>query len=446
MTYSLGIDLGTTSVAAAVARAAGTSMVPLGDRSVVGPAVVAVRPDGSIVTGDAAEWRAISQPLLVARSVRRRLGDLEPIRLGAVSYPAATLLAAQLRDVVQKATDQEGEAPEGVVLPHPTTWAPARRARFDEMARAAGVDTPRLVTAAEAVVHHATRSQLVEGGIVAVYDLGGSGFEATVVRAEPRNSEVLATSEGVDGLSGADLDDAILAYIDDALGGALVRLDMDDRRTAVVLARLRQDCVLAKETLSLDTETVVPVFLPGRCFEIRLTRTTFEQMLRSPLESTLGTLSRVVESAGLTPADVDAVLLVGGSSRIPLVAETVAREFGRPLVEGVHPVHAAALGAAALAGVPAPAAHAVPVVLRAAASGTAAPATADRHSGGSTQIVDLPRFPTAGLEPRHDDVPEGPSAAAASVAVQRRLGIAVLLTAVGAVAVLILVLVFVFAS
>jgi hypothetical protein len=214
----------------------------------------------------------------------------------------------------------------------------------------------------------------------------------------------------------------------------------------VVLARLRQDCVLAKETLSLDTETVVPVFLPGRCVEIRLDRTTFEQMLRSPLESTLVALSRAVESAGLTSADVDAVLLVGGSSRIPLVAETVAREFGRPLVEGVHPVHAAALGAAALAGVPAPAAHAVPVVLRAAASGTAAPITADRHGGGSTQIVDLPRFPTAGLEPRHGDVSEGPSPAAASVALLRRRDIAVALTAVGAVAVLVLVFVFVLAS
>ena len=87
MTYSLGVDLGTTFVAAAVARPTGVAMVPLGDQAVVAPAVVAVRPDGSIVTGDAAERRAVSQPALVARGLKRRLGDPEPVALGDVSYP-----------------------------------------------------------------------------------------------------------------------------------------------------------------------------------------------------------------------------------------------------------------------------------------------------------------------------------------------------------------------
>ena len=173
------------------------------------------------------------------------------------------------------------------------------------------------------------------------------------MRTGPGGPEILGTPEGTDVLGGADIDEAILSYVDDAVGGALARLDLDDARTAVALARLRQDCVLAKETLSLDTEAVVPVFLPGRHFEIRLNRTTFEQMLRAPLESTLDALSHAVRSAGLAPADVDAVLLVGGSTRIPMVAQMVAREFGRPLLEGVHPVHAVALGAAALAAAPA---------------------------------------------------------------------------------------------
>ena len=352
MTYSLGVDLGTTFVAAAVARPVGVAMVPLGDQSVVAPAVVAVRPDGSIVTGDAAERRAVSQPALVARSVRRRLGDPEPVRLGDVSYPVTTLLAAQLRDVVARAADREGEPADRVVLAHPTTWAPARRGRFEEVARAAGVEAPTLVTDAEAAVYHAAPGRLRAGGVLAVYDLGGGGFEATIVRTRPGGPEILGTPEGVDEFGGLDVDEAILSYVDDAVGGALARLDVDDARTAVALARLRHDCVLAKENLSLDTETVVPVFLPGRHFEIKLNRTTFDQMLRSRVESTVDALSRAVRSAGLTAADVDAVLLIGGSSRIPLVMETVTREFGRPLLEGVHPVHAVALGAAALAAVP----------------------------------------------------------------------------------------------
>ena len=281
MTYSLGVDLGTTFVAAAVARPVGVAMVPLGDQSVVAPAVVAVRPDGSIVTGDAAERRAVSQPALVARSVRRRLGDPEPVRLGDVSYPVTTLLAAQLRDVVARAADREGEPADRVVLAHPTTWAPARRGRFEEVARAAGVEAPTLVTDAEAAVYHAAPGRLRAGGVLAVYDLGGGGFEATIVRTRPEGPEILGTPEGIDGFGGLDVDEAILSYVDDAVGGALARLDVDDARTAVALARLRHDCVLAKENLSLDTETVVPVFLPGRHFEIRLNRTTFDQMLRS---------------------------------------------------------------------------------------------------------------------------------------------------------------------
>ena len=218
----------------------------------------------------------------------------------------------------------------------------------------------------------------------------------------------------IDGFGGLDVDEAILSYVDDAVGGALARLDVDDARTAVALARLRHDCVLAKENLSLDTETVVPVFLPGRHFEIRLNRTTFDQMLRSHVESTVDALSRAVRSAGLTAADVDAVLFIGGSSRIPLVMETVTREFGRPLLEGVHPVHAVALGAAALAAVRVPAVPSGwsvdPVGAPAAAVGVpwfgangadhaeaAAPVVdAARPSGpshdGPTQVVDLPRF------------------------------------------------------
>lgn len=420
MTYSLGVDLGTTFVAAAVARPVGVAMVPLGEQSVVAPAVVAVRPDGSVVTGDAAERRAVSQPALVARSVRRRLGDPEPVRLGDVSYPVTTLLAAQLRDVVARAADREGEPADRVVLAHPTTWSPARRGRFEEVAHAAGVEAPTLVTDAEAAVYHAAPGRLRTGGVLAVYDLGGGGFEATIVRTRPEGPEILGTPEGVDEFGGLDVDEAILSYVDDAVGGALARLDVDDARTAVALARLRHDCVLAKENLSLDTETVVPVFLPGRHFEIKLNRTTFDQMLRSRVESTVDVLSRAARSAGLTAADVDAVLLIGGSTRIPLVMETVTREFGRPLLEGVHPVHAVALGAAALAAVPVPAVSSGwsvdPVGAPSAAVGVpwfgangadhaeaaAPPADAPQSLGtdGPTQLVDLQRFGAEDGDPR----------------------------------------------
>ena len=251
-----------------------------------------------------------------------------------------------------RVSDREGGPAERIVLTHPTTWTPTRRGRFEEVARAAGLEAPLLVTDAEAAVQHAAPSRLLDGGIVAVYDLGGGGFEATVVRTGPGGPEILGTPEGTDVLGGADIDEAILSYVDDAVGGALARLDLDDARTAVALARLRQDCVLAKETLSWTPRPPCPSSSrtalrdPAQPDDLRADAEAL-------LQSTLDALSHAVRSAGLAPADVDAVLLVGGSTRIPMVAEMLAREFGRPLLEGVHPVHAVALGAAALAAAPA---------------------------------------------------------------------------------------------
>ena len=120
---------------------------------------------------------------------------------------------------------------------------------------------------------------------------------------------------------GVDFDEAVLAHVNHASGGVLDDLDLRDPTTSVALARLRQDCVLAKEALSVDTETVVPVFLPGRHFDVTITRGELEDMVRAPLETTVSALSRTLRSAHVDPSELSAVLLVGGSSRIPLVAE-----------------------------------------------------------------------------------------------------------------------------
>ena len=112
------------------------------------------------------------------------------------------------------------------------------------------------------------------------------------------------------------------------------------------MARLRQDCVLAKESLSIDTETAIPVFLPNRHFDVQLTRADFEDMIRAPIESTIGTLVRTLRSAQVDPNQLSAVLLVGGSSRIPLVSRMISEELGRPTVVDAHPKYAVALGAA----------------------------------------------------------------------------------------------------
>ena len=116
------------------------------------------------------------------------------------------------------------------------------------------------------------------------------------------------------------------------------------------VARLRRECVEAKEALSFDTEVTIPVVLPSLRTNVRLVRVEFESMIRSSLDHTVGALTRTVSSAGLSADDLQAVLLVGGSSRIPLVSQLLSTEFRRPVVLDPHPEHSIALGAARLAG------------------------------------------------------------------------------------------------
>jgi YVTN family beta-propeller protein len=359
-------------------------MVTLGDRTVVAPAVVYARDDGSLVTGEAANRRAVTNPGWVGREFKRRLGDPTPVMLGGAPHAVTSLLAALLADTVAKVTQTEGAPPQNVVLTHPANWGPYRRELFEEVPQLAGVPQARMISEPEAAAaHYAAARQLSDGDTVAVYDLGGGTFDATVLRKRAVGIDILGTPEGVERLGGVDFDDAILAHINFSSGGALGELDLSNPQTGIALARLRQDCIAAKEALSVDTEAAIPVFLPNRHFEVRLTRGEFEDMIRAQIESTIGALTRTLRSARVEPADLNAVLLVGGSSRIPLVAQMITAALNRPTLVDAHPKYAVALGAATL------------VAELGAASGTAAAPTAARASAP----VAAPAPPSVAADP-----------------------------------------------
>jgi serine/threonine protein kinase/actin-like ATPase involved in cell morphogenesis len=348
--YSLAIDLGTSFIAAAVADDHGLEMFTLGDGSLVSPAAVYVSGDGRVVTGEAAARRAVSHPDRVAREVKRHLGNPTPLMLGGAPYAVSDLLGALLQDVLVRVTERQGAKPEVVALTHPASWGPFRAQRFQDVARSAGLNEPLYTTEPEAAAaHYASTRPLGEGEVLAVYDLGGGTFDATVLRRTAQGFEVVGTPEGIERLGGADFDEAIFAHVNYLAGGALGELDLSDPQTVVALARLHQDCTLAKEGLSVDAEATIPVFLPNRHFEVTLTRTELEDMIRASIESTIGTLDRVIRAAQVDRTALAAVLLAGGSSRIPLVAQMVSEAFGRPTVVGAHPKHSVALGAALLA-------------------------------------------------------------------------------------------------
>jgi molecular chaperone DnaK (HSP70) len=347
--YHLGVDLGTAFVAAAVSADSCVQMITLGERAVVTPAVVFLRDDDTFVCGDSAARRAVSNPERSAKGFRHRLGDPTPVTLAGHAFPIVVLLAALLRDAVTRVTESEGVEPTSVALTCPANWGPFRREMFDAVPQLAELtEAVRTVTEAEAAAtHYAGSRQLRYGEIIAVYDLGAYTVDATILRKHADGFEILEVAQ--EELGGVDFDKLIQSHVNDAAGDALAEIDTSDPQTGIALARLREDCILAKEALSVDTETTIPVFLPNRQRVVRVTRADFERMIRGPVESTIGTLARALLSAQVDPSRLSAVLLAGGSSRVPLVSRMISEEWGRPTVVDVHPKHSVARGAAMLA-------------------------------------------------------------------------------------------------
>jgi len=349
MTYGLGVDLGTTFTAAAVSTEQNTRMVALSSQMVV-PSLVHVASDGTIRTGSAAQEAASTDAMRGVHGHKRRLGDPTPIVVGGTGYSASTLLAAQLKDVVAFVSEQEGAPPDSVVLTCPAVWGPYRRELFEEVTRLAGLKGARIVTEPEAAAaHYAEERRLGDGDLVAVYDLGGGTFDTTILRVRRDGMEILGTPEGIERLGGIDFDETLLAHVDSVLRGALSKLDPADPASAARLAAVRAACVAAKERLSFDTEAVIPVSLPGGDREVRITRPEFERMIQPSVQLTTEAVERMITAATLRPEDLYAVLLAGGSSRIPLVARAVAESLGVPVREGLDPKFSVALGAAAIA-------------------------------------------------------------------------------------------------
>ncbi|WP_433832458.1 Hsp70 family protein [Actinoplanes sp. CA-015351] len=340
--YGLGIDLGTTHTAAAVLTGGRVESARLGARRMEIPSAIFVKEDGELLVGEAAERRGQDEPGRLAREFKRRLGDSVPILAGGMPFSAHALTGKLLRYVLDTVTRQQGGAPASVELTYPAHWGPYKREQLDQAIRLADAGPVHLLSEPEAV---ARWRGLAPGETAAVYDLGGSSFDVAVIRREGDSFTLLGTPEGVDQLGGGDFDAAVYAYVLGALDG----VDLTDPETAPALARLRRDCIEAKESLSFDTEVTVPVALPGRHTRVHITRSDFEGLITLAVRDTVDATQRALRSAGVKPEQLSGILLAGGSSRIPLVARVLTEEFGRPVVIDAHPELSVALGAASVA-------------------------------------------------------------------------------------------------
>jgi actin-like ATPase involved in cell morphogenesis len=346
--YYIGVDLGTTYTAAAVARGDRVEVAALGNHSTAVASVLWVGEHGDVLVGEAAQRRALTDPARVAREFKRRLGDTTPLLLGGTPYSVESLSSKLLSWVVAEVARTEGEAPDGVAVTHPANWGAYKKDLLAQAVRLADLPTATMLTEPQAAaIFYASQQRVDAGGVVAVFDLGGGTFDAAVIRkVDDGRFDILGEPEGIERLGGIDFDDAVFAHVVSMVQAGFDDLDPEDSTAVTAVARLREECIEAKEVLSSDTDVSIAVLLPGLSTEVRLTRAEFEGMIRPRIEDAIGAMRRSLATAQVDAKDVGAILLVGGSSRIPLVAQMVSAAFGRPVAVDAHPKNAIAMGAA----------------------------------------------------------------------------------------------------
>ena len=351
--YVLAIDIGTSRIAAATARMSprgGVETAPfaLGRKGDSVATVVFVTEDGGLLFGDAAERRGVAQPERLVREFKRNIGDRVPVTVGGRTLQAEELYAQTFAAVIDAVAEREGGLPAAVSFTHPTVWGGHRLGLVHAALSRLGIRNVVPISEPEAAARHYEATRPLEPGqALAVYDLGGGTFDAVVLRkGEESSFEIVGDPAGIDDLGGADFDDAVFRHVITSAGIDPAASDVDDPDTRIALAQLRREAVDAKEALSFDSDATVPVLFPPSRSSVRITRSEFEAMIEGAVDRTVDTLEDAIDSAALTPGRLEAILLIGGSSRIPLVAQRLSETFDRPLAIDADPKAAIALGAA----------------------------------------------------------------------------------------------------
>ena len=393
MSYQVGIDVGTTFTAAAVHRGGAARIFPLSEQRIVVPTMVARSPDGQLLVGWSAARQLREHPERVVHSFKRRIGDRTPIPLDTNSFEPSWYVAQILGAVIAELIRREGEPPSRVALTHPANWNAHKIARLLQAASTAGLNADATVLLSEpeaAAMAHATTAQIADGTLIAVYDLGGGSFDTAVLRRTRTAYEIVGLPEGIERLGGLDFDATLFRYATDQLARMLPAIDPDDPAAASALAQLHLDCVAAKEALSFEPSSDLTLSVNGRTASVTIERRNFEALVRPALMETIGALRRCLATARISTEAVTEVLLTGGSSQIPLVAELLSQEMGRPVSVHDTPKELVALGAA----------HAAAVADGALdASGSSAGPTDRTNGAGAPAIARLrPSSPDADVQ------------------------------------------------
>ncbi len=342
----IGIDLGTTNSVAAIVENGQPRVLDEAGEALL-PSIVGINLQGQLVTGAAAKNQLAAFPDRTVASIKRRMGSMEPVTLGDQTFTPPEISAMILRKLRDRASRALGQPVSRAVITVPAFFDEGQRQATREAAALAGLTVERIInepTAATLVYHAGSHDRRQ----IAVYDFGGGTFDVSIVRLEAGVVEVLS-SHGDVRLGGDDLDLKLLDHVADRFQA---EHGVDLRAGAQARYRLLQACEQAKRRLSTEeTVQIAEEFIAeqdGQPLHLAesITRREFEQLIEPFIERTIQSVDQALRDAGLTIHKIDDLVLVGGSTRIPLVEERLRDEFLREPSRAVDPDLAVALGAA----------------------------------------------------------------------------------------------------
>ena len=352
MSKIIGIDLGTTNSCVSVMEGGEAKVIPNPEGNRTTPSVVAFK-NGERIVGDAAKRQLITNKDTVY-SIKRLMGTNEKVTLEGKEYTPQEVSAMILTYLKSYAEAYLGEKVEKAVITVPAYFNDAQRQATKDAGKIAGLDVVRIINepTASALAFGSDKETSKEQKIL-VYDLGGGTFDVSILDIADGTFEVLSTN-GDTHLGGDDFDEAIINWLADNFKR---ENNIDLRQDKMALQRLKEAAEKAKKDLSgmVQTQISLPFISAGPAgplhLEATLTRAQFNEMTKGLVERTLIPVRQALKDAGLTANDINQVLLVGGSTRIPAVQEAVKNELGKEPNKSVNPDECVSLGAAIQGGV-----------------------------------------------------------------------------------------------
>ena len=344
----IGIDLGTTNSCVCVYEGGEAKVIANAEGGRTTPSVVAFK-NGEMLVGSKAKHQAVINPETIS-SIKRLMGTNEKVKANGKSYSPEEVSAMILGDLKKTAESYLGEDVKEAVITVPAYFNDAQRQATKNAGKIAGLDVKRIINEPTAAALAYGLDKQDKNEKILVYDLGGGTFDVSILEL---GDGVLSTS-GNNHLGGDDFDNKLVDYIIESINKE-EKVDLSKDKMA--MQRIKEAAEQAKKDLSSMTSTQISLPFIAQVdgapvnFEMDITRAKFEELTRDLIDSTLEPVRKALKDAKLTKKDIDKVLLVGGSTRIPRVQELIKEELGKEPSKGVNPDEVVAMGAAIQGGV-----------------------------------------------------------------------------------------------